>query len=186
MNPLQNQQEVSMNKNQEEQCCVSASNLKVGYISRSAPASTWYAGSGSASKWAAGAGSASASICRWQSIMYWKWPYLSTFSRFWAFIWKLGSGSASKGKGRIRIWIRIKVINRIRIRIRICNTDLQETIKTGARPNGPLFKLQSADIVLTELQDDNLSKLSPLSICKEFLNRTICKEAVKDDNTTEG
>ncbi len=29
---------------------------------------------------------------KWNGI----WAYLSTFSRFWAFIWKLGSGSASK------------------------------------------------------------------------------------------
>ncbi len=30
----------------------------------------------------------------------WIWAYLTTFSRFWAFIWKLGFGSASKWKVR--------------------------------------------------------------------------------------
>ncbi len=58
-------------------------------------------------------------IFRWQAKMYGKWAYLSTFSRFWAFIWNLGFGSESKWKvrlrsriivtSRIRIWIRIKV-----------------------------------------------------------------------------
>ncbi len=50
--------------------------------------------------------------------------YLSTFSRFGAFIWKLGSGSgsASKWKGRIRI--RIIVTIRIRIRIKATKQDL--------------------------------------------------------------
>ncbi len=55
-------------------------------------ASNWKVGSGSASKRYAGSGSAS--ICRR--------AYLSTFLRFWAFIWKLGSRSgfafASKWK----------------------------------------------------------------------------------------
>ncbi len=39
-------------------------------------------------------------ICRWQAKMHGIWAYLSTFSRFWAFTWKLesGSGSASKRK----------------------------------------------------------------------------------------
>ncbi len=59
-----------------------------------------WSGSASASKWSAG--SASASISRWQAKMNGIWAYLNTFSRFWAFIWKLGSrtvsGAASKWK----------------------------------------------------------------------------------------
>jgi hypothetical protein len=72
------------------------------------------------------------------------------------------------------------------MRIRISNTELQETIKTGARLKASLPKLQSAD-THTELDYDNLRKLSPLSLCKEFLiNWTICKEAVKNVNSSEG
>ncbi len=54
----------------------------------SASAWKWYAGSGSASVW------------RWQARKYAKWAYFIIFARFWAFIWKLGSGSgfASKWK----------------------------------------------------------------------------------------
>ncbi len=33
--------------------------------------------------------------------MYGLWAYLSTFSRFWAFIWTLGSGSGSASKWKI-------------------------------------------------------------------------------------
>ncbi len=44
------------------------------------------------------------------------WAYLSTFSRFWAFIWKLGSRSASKWQ---RIRIRVKETSGIRIRINV-------------------------------------------------------------------
>ncbi len=53
------------------------------------------------------------------------WANKSTFSRLWAFIWKLGSGSASKWKGRIRIrskgrsGIRIILKGRIRISINL-------------------------------------------------------------------
>ncbi len=55
----------------------------------SGSASYWRAGSGFASKWQAG--SRSASVCRWQAKIYGIWAYFSTFSWFWAFIWKLGS-----------------------------------------------------------------------------------------------
>ncbi len=34
-------------------------------------------------------------ICSWQAKIYEIWAHLSPFSRFWAFIWQLGSGSAS-------------------------------------------------------------------------------------------
>ncbi len=44
------------------------------------------------------AGYGSASICRWQAKMYGIWAHFNTFSRFLAFIWKLGSGSALQWK----------------------------------------------------------------------------------------
>ncbi len=69
------------------------------------------------------------------------WAYLSTFSRVWGFIWKLGFGSRSTlewkvGSGsashtskdpdphqiKIRIQIRINVIGRIRIRNTVSGT----------------------------------------------------------------
>ncbi len=67
----------------------------------------------SASNWKVGTGSASASKVKQYpdphqfaddkpQCRYWIWAYLSTCSRFWAFIWKLGSvsgsGCASKWK----------------------------------------------------------------------------------------
>ncbi len=50
-------------------------------------------------------------------------PIWALFWRFWAFIWKLGSGSALSVKVSIkrtsRIRIRIKVTRRIRVRIKV-------------------------------------------------------------------
>ncbi len=60
--------------------------IKLNVGSGVASASKWQARSGSVPKWYAG--SRSASICRWHAKMYRIWAYLSTFSRFRAFIWK--------------------------------------------------------------------------------------------------
>ncbi len=73
---------------------------------------------------------ASASICRWQAKMYGIWACLSTFSRVWVFIWKLGSDlhlgekpdpdpDPHPNQIKIRIRIRIKVISLFRICIQI-------------------------------------------------------------------
>jgi hypothetical protein len=40
-------------------------------------------------------GTGSASVYRWQAKMYGIWAYFCTFSRVWAFIWKLGSESGT-------------------------------------------------------------------------------------------